>query len=1044
MRVGLSKSPILLIPPLCLLGLLLMRPGFATAEQLPIKTFTTADGLARDQINRIVRDSHGFLWFCTEEGLSRFDGYKFTNYTTASGLPHRKVNDLLETRSGVYWVATGSGVCRFNPAGSPQARGYAAGRGGDMVVKGKSDAAGSEPMFVLYHLGEDQRAYAVYTLIEDHTGTIWCGTDSGVYRLEQSKGREELRFVDMGMPRETADGPIVMTLLEDRRGALWAGFGGDLYRRWPDGRTEFYPIRPGFGIKALIEDRTGHLWVGATNGLFRLVTEPVPNRPVVDHVYTNKNGLTGYWVQSLYQSSDGRLWAGTNGGLSEFIPTANGADQKFRSYTSAHGLSQGLISALTEDRDGNLWIGSENGGAMKMARNGFTSYSHADGLGSAEVASIVEDQAGALYAISAHQVFISRFDGQRFVPVQPDLPKRITYFGWGWNQITFQDHTGEWWVATGQGLCRFPRVSRVEQLAHTRPKAVYTRRNGLIGDEVFRLFEDSRGDIWITTTEQRGTDLTKWERATETFRHYSEANGAPPSFWAISFCEDTAGNLWTGGSAQTLVRYASGRFTAFTTADGVPLGWVRALYLDHLGRLWIATGQGGLARIDDTGADHPRFVTYTTAEGLSSNQVNCLTEDRWGRLYLGTGRGMDRLDPATGHIKHYTAADGLIRGEVEVAFRDRQGALWFGSQTSGLSRLIPEPDRPQSPPPILISRVRIAGVLSRISELGETAVSPLTLEPNQNDIQIDFVGLGFGPGEALRYQYRLEGADQGWSALTDQRAVNYANLPPGAYRFLAQAVSADGLVSPTPATVAFRILPPVWRRWWFQALTVTMIGLITYTLYRYRMARLIELERVRTRIASDLHDDIGSNLSLIAGLSEVLYQQARRAEPQMTEPLLLITEVSHCSVDAMSDIVWAVNPKKDHLRDLIQRMRRFASDAFTARHIELHFEAPDSAPDIRIGAEVRREVFLIFKEAVNNIVRHSGCTLAEVGFEIERGTIQLRLRDNGKGFDPDGVDGGQGLVSMRQRAEKLGGELVVISQCGQGSMILIKAPLRHS
>jgi ligand-binding sensor domain-containing protein/signal transduction histidine kinase len=1049
---------------LCLILVLPATPVIV-AEQLPIKIYTTDDGLARDSINRIVRDSRGFLWFCTPEGLSRFDGYTFTNYTTDDGLPHRSVRDLLETRNGVYWIATGGGLCQFNPTGHanpPSAIGHRPSRG---------------PKFVVYHPGQNEAARSVTEVFEDHAGTVWVGTWAGIFQLEQSAGQVKFQWIDLGMPKETGDDRMVETILEDRRGALWVGTrGSGLYRRWPDGRVEHFTTRHGLPsnrVQALLEDREGRLWVGTVGGLCRLrnadfglgnekpvgdtkESDPLPSggpaighwpsaiRHLVARVYTNKNGLPGNWINALFQSSDGHIWVGSANGLTEFIPTAKAGDQTFRTYTTDHGLSDRAIQALAEDRDGNLWIGTESGGAMKLAQNGFTTYGQADGLGEAGVGSIIEDQAGELCAITkdnSGKILIPRFDGERFSAIRPGFPKRITYFGWGWNQIGLQDHAGEWWVPTGQGLCRFPNVRRVEDLAHVRPRAVYTSRDGLLNDEVFRLFEDSRGDIWIGTIAYRDpAGLTRWERATETFHRYSEADGLPSSIWASAFCQDASGNLWIGTGGTGLARYRGGRFTMFTTADGLPANWVAGLHLDHAGRLWIATSDGGAARLDDPNADRPRFVTYTTANGLSSNQTWCITEDRWGRIYIGTGRGVDRLDPEHDRIKHYTAADGLARGYPIIAFRDRQGALWFGT-IQGLSRFIPEPDPIPSPPPIGISGLRIAGELYPVSELGETDVSKLTLGPNQNQLQIDFSSLRFGLGESPRYQYKLEGADRDWNALTDQRTVNYAKLSPGTYRFVVRAVNSDGTPSPTPATVAFTILPPIWQRWQFLLLAAMVVGLAVYAIHRYRVARLVEMERVRTRIATDLHDEIGSNLSLIAMIGEVANRHVASDDSQMAGWLSLIAGTSRETMDSMSDIVWAVNPQKDSLSDLTQRMRRVADDNFTARNIAFQFSAPGRETDIKLGAETRREIFKIFKESVNNILRHAQCTQAAIEFQVEAGQLVLKLSDNGQGFDPATASDGNGLASMRRRAKTLGGELKVISQPGSGTTIILKAPL---
>ena len=246
------------------------------------------------------------------------------------------------------------------------------------------------------------------------------------------------------------------------------------------------------------------------------------------------------------------------------------------------------------------------------------------------------------------------------------------------------------------------------------------------------------------------------------------------------------------------------------------------------------------------------------------------------------------------------------------------------------------------------------------------------------------------------------------------------------------------------AAISFHILPPIWQRWWFLTFAGLLLAGLAYVTYKYRIHRLLELERVRTRIASDLHDDIGSNLSLIAGLSEVLGQAAQRENSQIADRLSVIANASRESVEAMGDIVWAVNPKRDNVVDLAHRMRRFASDVLTARNIEFHFDAPSLNQNVNIGAEARREIFLIFKEGINNIIRHSGCKNVEAVLRIERSMINLKLSDDGHGFDAANMDHGHGLDSMRRRAEKLGGQFELTSSTGAGTQITLSAPLgRH-
>jgi signal transduction histidine kinase len=443
-------------------------------------------------------------------------------------------------------------------------------------------------------------------------------------------------------------------------------------------------------------------------------------------------------------------------------------------------------------------------------------------------------------------------------------------------------------------------------------------------------------------------------------------------------------------------------------------------------------------------AEHPEFVNYSSATGLASDYVSSIAEDDSGRIYLGTFKGLDRLDPATGDIRHFTTKDGLAGDVISQSMKDRFGNVWVATST-GLSKLDPRAEHISTQQPaIFLSRIQVAGEDLPIAETGTLHIGVLELPASRNDVLVEYVGLSFQGEDDIKYQYKLEGSNADWSRPGLLRSVNYGRLSPGRYRFLVRAINKQGTMSAEPAVFEFRILPPIWQRWWFLVLTTLLAGAAVYETYRYRLRRLIELERVRTRIASDLHDDIGSNLSLISGLSEVLHQEASRVDSQIAERLSVIARVSRKSVDAMSDIVWAVNPKRDSLLDLSHRMRRFASDNFTARDINFSFDAPSLQQNVKLGAEVRREVFLIFKEGVSNIVKHSGCRSAEIALQIERGVINLKLIDDGKGFEESITDSGQGLISMRRRAKKLGGELIIVSRSGAGTTVILKASVgRH-
>jgi ligand-binding sensor domain-containing protein/two-component sensor histidine kinase len=1011
-----------------LFALLLASAVVAEAEKLPLKIYTAAEGLAHNSVNRIVRDSRGYLWFCTSEGLSRFDGYEFHNYGLRDGLPHRVVNDVLETRSGELWIATGGGLCQYAPKEAGRQR------------------------FRVYRVEKDDRASYVNVLLQDSLGRIWCGTDAGLFRLERRAGQSQpvLRSVNLGMPHEAWDDRVVSALQEDSHGDLWVGTGSGLYRQRAGGGIERYTERDGLPqnfITALLEDQQHRIWAGTHQGLCQLIANPAPGRRVVEAILQEKDGLGSDAVRVLHQLTDGTLCVGTKMGLSATRANRAAGSLMFSTYTASHGLPASGVEALAEDTAGNLWIGTDGRGAAKLVWKTFLTYTADDGLDGTQIDSIFEDGAGKLCVVSRRgstDLYINEFDGGRFRATRVNLPAKTRLLNWGARtQSVARTEEGDWWIGTSDGLFLYNKASRISDLGRVAPTARYTERDGLPEGPVVSIFEDSAGSLWLSTTGKRN-GLAHWDRHERTFHRYPEGLPWLPDSGVSLFAEDGAGRLWLGllrfgrGQAE-MARLRAASIERFGAGDDAPSGGIRALHLDRQRRLWVGTNQSGLMRFEHPEADHPAFNRYTTANGLSSDVILSLTEDLSGRIYVGNGGGVDRLDVSTGQVTRYTSADGLAPGEVQASFRDHNGVLWFGT-SGGLSRLVTPPDHPPSPPPIAITSLRVGGIRQPASELGETEISGLRYQPNQNDIEVGFAGMAFAPGETLRYQYMLEGADSEWSPPSLLRSVNYANLSPDSYRFLVRAINSEGVASSRPASIAFLILPPIWMRWWFQLLAAAVAGATIYWLHHYRVTRLLELERVRTRIATDLHDDIGSSLSQIAILSEVANRQVDRTNPQLAAPLNDIAGISRELVDSMSDIVWAIDPEQDRFGDLVHRMRRFASDVFSPRDIRLEFQSPALEQDLQMGADLRRQIFLIFKEAVHNVLRHSGATEVNIDFQIEHGWLILKIADNGWGFDLLRDHEGHGLRSMRERARNAGGEIEITSS-PRGTVVVLRVPV---
>lgn len=999
-------------------GLVLFFSTTTFAERLPIKTYTVADGLLRDNVSNIKQDSRGFLWFCSAEGISRFDGYVFTHFTVNDGLPERHVNDFLETRNGEIWIATDGGLAKLNPKGLANSK--------------------SNPLFTAI-LPDNPKAKNIRVLLEDENGMRWVGTGDGLYKLN---AHDELEAVDLGKPLVGMPEIQINAIIRDRLGAIWLGTEDNgLFRILPSGEVEQFNKSnglPDIDISTLHEDKNGRIWVGLRQhhaaGLVLLVAEPRKNQNIVARHYTTDDGLPADWILDLFESSDGKFWVGTIRGLCEWQ-----TDEKSvcKTYTKENDLCDEEFWSITEDKDKSLWTGTRCG-LKKWTRSGFTSYAEADGMGFSFINSVFENAAGELFASfnNGRERTVSRFDGEKFELVRPNFPVDIKGTGWGWKQTVWQDSVGDWWFPLGAGISRFRHSARLEDLSKSVPQQI---KVGTLPAEVFRIFEDSRGDIWVTTAGSV-YELWRWERASGNWSNFTSEVGFGRYRIGSAFVEDKAGNLWIGTGTDrddaALIRYREGKFIVFPQTE-YPLlaGWLRDLYVDGKGRLWIADSANGVLRLDDVNADQLHFTRYTPAEGLSSIAASCITEDEFGRIYIGTGRGIDRLNPDTEQIENFTTADGLPNSTVEIAYRDRKNNLWFGT-TNGLARFVPEEERIRQAPITLITGLRMNGESEIISILGETAIAPLELDSNQKQVSIDFLGLGASLGERLKYEYRFD--ESAWTATTE-RTVNFANLAAGEHSFEVRSQTADRIYSLAPAVVSFRVAAPIWRRPWFIALTLVLTAAAVYLFYRYRLTSLLEIERMRTRIAADLHDDIGANLTRISLLSEVAKQKSTNGNDNL---LSSIADIARESVASMNDIVWAIGLDHDRMLDLTRRMRQHVEEIFAMRDIELNFNAPTEDKDLKLSIGVRRDLLLIFKEAVNNAARHSRCSKVQIDFRREDSILTLKVKDNGKGFDFDNSESdGQGLRSMARRAKALGGKLSIDSPISGGTEVLLKLPL---
>ncbi len=989
------------------LGLLAL-PFCLWPSQLPVQMLTTADGLPRNSVSCLTPGHTGVMWICTSEGLTRYDGSGFRVFGKESGLPSSGVADLKPARNGGYWIVTRVGVCLQ-----------------------KKTARIGEPCPVIPDTAQGDFSYAV--VFESAGGKTWLGNQRLVYEIvppsaaDLDSGEMKLRPTAFLAP----GAQMVTSLADAPDGGLYVGASEGLYEFHesldPRQRQIASPLSRPWGVNDILRLPDGAVWLATTAGPGRLLPGDKPEVRLIppDNIAA---------LQMVHRH-DGSLWfAAGKDGLTRIDP----ATQSRQDYTTQNGLPKAIVDGIVEDFFGDLWGATEGLGVFRIEDSAIRTYGASDGLGGpanlARIAAIFEDQAKRLCVFTSWDGGNLRvLDNGTFHPVTIPYPKGFRGYGWGSKQIAFQAHDGEWWFASGKGLLRFTATT-IEHLPQARLKAQYDRHSPLHCDDVVRVFEDSRGDVWASCNGPE-LGLIRWSRARGEFYRFGPVDKWDPTQRAAVIREPKPGEIWVI-STQAVHRLRGGRFESFPL-DLLKIGQIQDALFDSAGRLWLATLRAGIWRCDQPSATHLQFQQYTMNEGLSVNRVHSLALDREGYLYAGTVRGVDRIDPRAPigkqYVRHFSTADGLPNSEHSAAYTDSQGRLWFGT-FGGLAEFHPSQVPKLEPPKVFLTKVRVRGEEIPLEWEGASALT-LDLSPERNQIEVTFSGTDSRPMASLRYQYRLLGGDAEWSEPSEHTTVNYTNLPSGKLRFEVRSYNADGVMSASEAGINLRVAAPIWQRWWFLLALAALLAATAYLISRYRLQQAVAIERLRLRIATDLHDDIGANLSQIAILTEV----ARRGDAMAM--LAEVPVIARETVVLMSDIVWAVNPRHDGFDELLLRMRRFASDTLGAADIDLDFAEPDSA--ISIPLDLRRPIYLVFKEAIHNIAKHSGATSAIVDICLKGAELRLEIADNGHGFDPSLPAEGDGLANIQRRVKEARGTAIWDSAPGAGAKLTVLVPI-HS
>jgi ligand-binding sensor domain-containing protein len=819
------------------------------------------EGLSQSIVECITQDRRGFMWFGTEDGLNLYDGYTFTvirsDPENPRSLAYNHITALYEDRSGALWIGTFTGgLTRYVPAK-------------DEFLRYRYSAADSTS------LSND----IITSIFQDRSGDLWIGTAHGLNRVVfDDDNPMHATFVrilhDQSDPHSLSHNSV-RSLVEDHQGRLWVGTDAGLsvlpahekLKRNPSvTRLAYDPRDPGSlshnRVNTLYVDRSGTVWIGTNRGLnrARIVQEDLQHSSFQRYRHTpaDRQSLSHDEIYALLEDSSGTFWVGTNGGGLDIMDRDAGTFQHFRTDPrDPTSLSYDEIRAVFEDRSGILWVGTYGGGVNKIdgRKKQFSLYrpepGNANSLSQDIVWTIYEDPDRILW-IGTHGGGLNRLDRQanRFSVYrsQPDDPRSLSS---DFVRLVIGDPSGDLWIATNDGgICRMNRHSGVV----TRYRNDPDDPSSLGHDQIRALMLDHNGDLWVGTYGGGLDQLRRQEmaRPRPSFIHYRSRAGDSTTIgsdFIRTIFEDRSGMLWIGTHGGGLSRFdrASGTFRHFRADpyDSTSLSndYVFSIHEDSVGILWMATWGGGLNRYD------PRtqsFSYLTMRDGLPSEAIYGILEDSKGNLWLSTNNGLSRFSPGKKQFRNYTVRDGLNSREFNggAFFKSPSGEMFFGG-ISGMNAFYPEKieDNPFVPPVVLTSFRKVNEPVDFGKAL--TEVDVITLTHSDYFFSFEFASLDFTAPDENLYAYRMEGLDKQWIATTaSKRYASYTTLPPGEYTFRVIGSNSDGVWNKRGASVRVVIRPAYWQTWWFQV--GILLGALAVIFVAYR--RRLKTERLKTEL----------------------------------------------------------------------------------------------------------------------------------------------------------------------------------------------------
>ncbi|MFZ1520315.1 MAG: two-component regulator propeller domain-containing protein [Ignavibacteriaceae bacterium] len=1053
-------------------------------REINFERISIEQGLSQSTVHSIIQDKQGFIWIATEDGLNRYDGYNFSIYRNdrddLTSIVNNQIRVLLQDKKGTIWAGTGEGLSALS------------------LIYDAKDGKNKEGFFNFIKKENDTTSLSdnnIRCLYEDKFGVIWIGTTNGLNRIETQTSTSsdenylsKIKFSNNSFTKSFSaltSAEFISSITEDGNGNLWFGTMGNgliVYNRksksvinYKKNTNDPNSLGSNYIIK-LYTDLAGRVWIGTYGGGLNRFDHQT--KKFVKYISNpdNPNSISENKIYDIVDDNNGNLWIGTfSGGLNKLDPKLD----KFINYKNnkqnSLSLSNDFIRCLLIDRSGNLWVGTNNGinktdlkspKFITLKNNFWDSNSLSDNF----VLSIYEAQNNKLWigtnsGLDIYDSQTNKFTHHKISHNNPNSNEGFVY-------SIIEDEQEFIWLGTfGGGLIKCDSDGRIlKQYLHDDKN-----NSSIIDNRINKLYKLSNGDLVIGTV----VGVCVWQKKYDNFRSYlfSSQDSTKLSGKSIEiFYRDRNDVYWIGTeSGLVSVDPSDGNCIEYlydeNNLESISSNTITTICEDLKGNLWIGT-ENGLNKMD---RKNNRFKVFTTKDGLPNNYINSVIDDEDGNLWIATNRGISRYSESNSEgkqFRNYFTDDGLqgLEFNINSVFKNSKGEIYFGG-TNGLNKFNPSimRDNPNQPQIAIVSFIKAGEKYLTYLELSRD--EEIILTSDENIFSFEFSAFDYTNPKKNQYTYKLEGFDSDWIVNGNNRFANYTNIDPGEYTFMVKASNNDGIWNENAASLKVIIKPPIYKTWIAYSIYLILGFTVLYFIRKYEVNKrkvknelllntekeknkLVEIQLraekaelqtkalesekelekqiIRSRIASDLHDEIGSNLSSITLLSSIMMNKVEE-NPEIKKQMLDINFAAKSSTESIRDIIWFINPTSDKLSSLFSRIKETTN--FMLSGLDYKLILCEVNQDEKINPELKRNLYLIYKETLNNIVKHSAAKNVMIDFSRNQNKLKVFIKDDGIGFDQNSIKEGNGLKNIKARAEQISASIEIISSEKKGTAV---------